>query len=387
MIKVLFINHVSSEMGGGAERVLYDILSNIDKNRITPVLLCPKIPDGSDFNNIKNSITCYEIDFGKLTFKSKLKGIFAIFLKLIILSQKICKIIKKENINLIYANSLISGFFSLLPSLILNKNLIYHEHGLPILRRGSLWHKCFPLITKKSSKIIAISGAVKQALQNEGVDGKKIEIIYNGIILANSNTHKKIDFKKQFNISPEEKVVGKVAHFLPWKGHMTFLKSIPLVLRDFSNVKFIIVGGGRAGDEPYYKKLQSYVKEADIEKSVVFTGYRNDAIEIMKEFEILVHASEAEPFGLIFLEAMMLGKPIIATNAGAAPEIIIEKENGLLFQPGNHLMLAQCILRLLKDPEKCLQMGIKGRELAQKKFTLRAQVEKIQALLEKESIN
>jgi glycosyltransferase involved in cell wall biosynthesis len=382
MKKVLFISHSSSVKAGGAERVLLDVLGNLDRTRIQPVLLCPKITAWSEFNTLRGNVSVYETDFGQLTYSSKLMGAFSVLARSVILAQKICRIIKHENIDLIYANTLIAAFFSLVPSLLLKKRIIYHEHGLPILRKSSLWNKCFPLVAKRASKIIAISEAVKHALEKEGVDGKKIATVYNGIEFKNIKTDCSFDIRKEFNILPDEKIVGKIAHMLSWKGHMILLRAIPLVLKNFPCVKFIFIGGERSGQEKiYFNGLKSYVKKAGIERNVIFAGFRKNALEIMNGFDILVHASDAEPFGLIFLEAMILEKPVVASNSGAAPEIIIEGENGLLFEQGNHHELAKCILTLIKDTERCLRMGIRGKEIVQTKFTLEKQVEKIQALL------
>jgi glycosyltransferase involved in cell wall biosynthesis len=98
-------------------------------------------------------------------------------------------------------------------------------------------------------------------------------------------------------------------------------------------------------------------------------GFRTDALSLMWAADIFVLPSLAEPFGLVLLEAMSLGKPVVATSAGGPLEIVLAGETGLLVPPAQPHELALAINQLLADPEKAIEMGRKGLERYKERFT------------------
>jgi glycosyltransferase involved in cell wall biosynthesis len=112
--------------------------------------------------------------------------------------------------------------------------------------------------------------------------------------------------------------------------------------------------------------------------SMYLLGFRSDVSALMAACDIIVLPAPAEPFGLVLIEAMALGKPVIAAAAGGPLEIVADGETGLLFEPGNAGSLAGAMGRLLADPDLRRRMGIAGRRRYAQKFTARRMAEKMQ---------
>jgi glycosyltransferase involved in cell wall biosynthesis len=113
------------------------------------------------------------------------------------------------------------------------------------------------------------------------------------------------------------------------------------------------------------------IGDRGIDEWVRLAGFQADALELINAADVLVLPSPDEPFGLVLLEAMALGKPTVACRSGAPPEIVDEQKTGLLFAPRDASSLAQAMLRLLSNPEHARRMGEAGRERFAERFTSR----------------
>ena len=125
-----------------------------------------------------------------------------------------------------------------------------------------------------------------------------------------------------------------------------------------------------AGDGERRHALESKAQSLNIADAVHFLGWRDDVPSIMIDLDALIVPSLWEGFGLVTLEAMALGKPIIASRVSALPEIISQGETGLLVPPADSAALADSILNLLRDPAKAKTMGQRGRARLEKEFTI-----------------
>ncbi len=145
--------------------------------------------------------------------------------------------------------------------------------------------------------------------------------------------------------------------------------------------RFLIVGGApfRAGDA-YPARLHRLAQELDLAHRVVFTGHLEDVRPALAAMDVFVHAGDPEPFGLVNLEAMAMGKPVIAFAHGALPEIIAEEETGLLVPPGDITALAEAVVCLLRDPPRRAAMGRAGRARVRERFQITHTVDRLATL-------
>jgi len=170
-------------------------------------------------------------------------------------------------------------------------------------------------------------------------------------------------------------VVSIVARLQAVKGHRVFLESAQKVLATRPDARFQIVGDGELRDD-----LMEYAARLGIRESVFFLGYREDILAVIAESDIVACSSFYEALPRCLLEALSVGRPVVATDCGGIPEIIRDEETGLLVPPGDPESLANSILRLMNDPALADRLGQEGRRLVREHFTLEAQCDSLAAL-------
>ncbi len=167
-----------------------------------------------------------------------------------------------------------------------------------------------------------------------------------------------------------ELTVGMIGRIAPWKGQRIFIEAAKGIHSRFPGVRFQIVGGALFGEEDYEREISDMVA-GEPSEYIRFLGYLPNPAEVMRHFDILVHASIiGEPFGQVVIEAMASGIPVVATNGGGIPEIITDGENGLLAEMGNSVDLANCIKKLIVDPDLRTGLAKSGRDCVLERFTV-----------------
>ncbi|MDI3535255.1 MAG: hypothetical protein PWQ82_1620 [Thermosediminibacterales bacterium] len=215
-------------------------------------------------------------------------------------------------------------------------------------------------------KVICCSKYMKNELQNLfSLPEDKIRIIPNGIEV---NTLKDLDikFKRSDYASDDEKIIFFIGRLVEEKGVQIALKAMPIVLAENPNVKFVISGDGPRS--PALKKLAS---ELGIAHKVIFTGYIDDKVRnsLFNASSAAIFPSLYEPFGIVALEAMAAGVPVIVSDTGGFKEIVDERENGLKVPPGNPEMLAKAINTILENQILAQKIKAKGLNMVKKRFS------------------
>jgi len=165
--------------------------------------------------------------------------------------------------------------------------------------------------------------------------------------------------------------VGLIGRLSPWKGQHVFLAAAAEVLKEFPNSRYRLIGAALFGEEAYGQTLVAQAAKLGIAQSVDFCGFRADIPEQLAALDLLVHASvTGEPFGQVVIEGMAAGKPVVATNGGGIPEIVVDGETGILVPMGDSAALALAIRLLLADEPLRLEMGRRGRERVMRHFTI-----------------
>jgi len=215
-----------------------------------------------------------------------------------------------------------------------------------------------------------------------GEDINKIQVVYDGVdlskIFGQLNTKIPVDTKIMWN----KRNIGIFGCLVDWKGQGVFLKAAKILIheRGILDCSFFIIGDVPNDNNNFKYDLIDLANKLGIAQHVQFLGYRNDVLALMNKMDVVIHASvEPEPFGMVIIEAMAVGKPVIATNMGGPLEIIEDGINGVLIKPNEPAILAEKIIELLKDDNKRLAMGNVAKETVASRFTL-ANYNKIQSI-------
>ncbi|WP_438393108.1 glycosyltransferase family 4 protein [Caballeronia sp. DA-9] len=162
-------------------------------------------------------------------------------------------------------------------------------------------------------------------------------------------------------------LAGLFGRFTQWKGQHVALDAIARV----PNAHLVLVGDALFGETAYAESLRVQAETLGITDRVHFAGFQHDVTSWMKAMDVIVHAStQPEPFGLVIIEAMAAGKPVIASNGGAVPEIVRHGENGMIVEPGDASKLALAIDTLQREPETSARIAAQGHANAGQHFSI-----------------
>jgi glycosyltransferase involved in cell wall biosynthesis len=219
------------------------------------------------------------------------------------------------------------------------------------------------------SAMIAVSQAVRRGLVESGVmDPDRVLTIPNGIEWTGID-RACVDLRESANVGPEAPVVGFVGRLCPGKGVETLLEAAALLRPRWPDFRLFILGDG-PGVNDYVNSLQRLAVSLGLGPNVHFFGYIDHAAAACAAFDVQVVCSQAEPFGLVTVEAMAQGLPVAVTNSGGSPEIVRDGVEGFLVDPGDADALARRLDCLLDSPGLRREMGRRGRERVRRRFTL-----------------
>ncbi len=165
------------------------------------------------------------------------------------------------------------------------------------------------------------------------------------------------------------------------KGIECLIRAAPWVLKQFPNTEFHIVGE----DYGYLNKLKSLVTSLGVERSVIFTGRVTSRrlVDVYRSADVFVLPSELEAFGIVVIEAMASGVPVIVSNCGGMKDIVKDGSNGLIFDVGDARQLAEKIRLLISDNKLRAKLVKSGKETVMENYTIEKVVDKLEELYEK----
>ncbi len=214
---------------------------------------------------------------------------------------------------------------------------------------------------------IAISQKIKDVMINDGIAADRIFVVHSGIDPHRFAGVAGDYLADEFNIAPGEKVVINVAHLAGHKGQKYLVRAIPHVLAEIPNVRFFIIGQGELTTE-----LQTLAASLQIGHALAFTGFRNDVGAFYKIADLFVMSSVQEGLGTAILDALALGTPVVAADAGGIPEIIKDGVTGCLVAAGDPQALARGIIEMLSRDDQARAMARRGRDAVRRNFSIDA---------------
>ncbi|MFF2321628.1 glycosyltransferase family 4 protein [Agrobacterium sp. NPDC058088] len=231
------------------------------------------------------------------------------------------------------------------------------------------------------ARLVAVnSQETGRAFIEAGGEADKVRIVYNGFDPAKAKPHDPgtaARLRAELGLGPQP-LVGLFGRLSEWKGQHVFLDAIAAM----EGVQGVIVGGALFGQEAYEARIREQASLLGLDDRVRFLGFRSDVPELMASMDAVAHTSiVAEPFGRVVVEAMMCGRPVVATRGGGVTEIIRDGETGLLVPPGDASALAVALGSILSDPSLAQRLGQRGREDVSDRFSLEETCRSVSALL------
>ena len=361
---------------GGSSKALRTILSSINRDEIKPYVVLknsgPHLKMSEDIKPL-TLINYYR--------PKKMKNPFYLlyFIAMNIYEAiRLCIYIKKNEIDIVHINvNLMSGLPAAIASRIMRVSCICH------LRQTRRLIKREKIFAPWISKFIALN---KKAfdIYRQDIPEEKLVLIYDGINLDEFSHVRHNSFRREMNLNSSP-IIGMVGRIVRGKGQKEFILAAKKVLKTKPNTKFVIIGNSSGESDSYYKEVQELLKKEDMKKKIVFTGWRDDVINVISDLDILVLPSTTFPEGLpnVIIEAMALSRPVIATDIPGPSDIVENGKTGFLVPPGDIQVMAGRILQLLDDQALGVSMGKAGRRRVEELFDIKDKVKEIKRVYEK----
>ncbi len=208
--------------------------------------------------------------------------------------------------------------------------------------------------------------------------GVPLEIVHDGYVQKPQDSADRPEDDTAWGHPPVIALIGRIAE---WKGQHVFLRAAAALRDRFPDARFWIIGAPLFGEFEYEQALHTMAGQLHITDTVSFLGFRDDVAQLLFQIDIVVHASVlGEPFGQVVIEGMAAGKPLVATDGGALPEIVVPGETGYLVPMGSAEDMAAAIGRLLADPVGARAMGLAGKKRVERLFTISHTARKMEAV-------
>jgi len=217
---------------------------------------------------------------------------------------------------------------------------------------------------------IASSKAIRERLVHEGIPSGKITVVNEGVDVDRIERLPAANVHAEFYLPTHAPIVGNVAALIPHKGHQYLIDAVARVVKQVPDARFVIVGAGDTREA-----LEHQIRHLHLERHVFLAGYRVDAIELIKGFDVFAMSSVTEGMGTPIVDAMAAGKAAVATAVGGIPEVVVDGVTGYLVPPRDPAALASRIVELLKNRSLCERMGHAAFDRARERFTVAKMVD------------
>ena len=211
---------------------------------------------------------------------------------------------------------------------------------------------------------LAASDAIRAMLIEDGIPRERTFTVHEGIDVDRVVSMPPADIRTEFWVAPHALVVGNIGALAPHKGQRYLIDAVPIILREFADARFVIIGEGELRPT-----LEHQIREHHLDKHVSLTGFRADVISLLKGFDLFVMSSVTEGLGTSLLDAMAAARPIVATTAGGIPEVVVDGETGLLVPPRDPHRMAEAVIGLLRNPAERERMGRAGLARVRERFS------------------
>jgi glycosyltransferase involved in cell wall biosynthesis len=230
-----------------------------------------------------------------------------------------------------------------------------------------------------ADRVVVNAETIKRGLVEEGYPSEQIVVVHNGIICPPLKEGSDRMLHRQLGLSPNDVLIGVVCRLARVKGLEYFLDAAPDIIARVPQAKFVIIGDNSFNPE-YREELKQQTARLGMQDRVIFTGFRLDVQSIIPSLAVSVLPSLKEGLSNALLESMAAGVPVVATNVGGNPEVVIDGETGLLVPPKNPGALAEAICRVLLTPGLRQSFGQAGRRRVLEYFSNERMIRTVERL-------
>jgi glycosyltransferase involved in cell wall biosynthesis len=350
-MKIVIIMPLAVQLGGG-EKMFLDLLQHGRNSSIEWTAIFLK--DGPMLEQVRAlGVNVYLVESGRM--RELHRMIAAVW--------SIAKIVRENQIHLIVSwmstTHLYGGLAAAFCGIPAYRYELDHPSNQGLLKR---------VITSiPAAGVITLSKA-DYIQQQQISSGSKVSLVYPGVDLSrfeSSVLPTPDEARKNLGLPCDVPIIGIVGRMQRWKGIHTVIEAMPSLLKKNPDIHCLIVGGRHPFETAYFDEMEALIEKLNLQGSITLAGQQQNIPEWMQAMDICIHASSDEPFGIVVIEAMALGKPTVAGADGGPTEIITPNIDGLLAPYNDHKALSDAILYYLDNPEFATQFGERAKRRAQ----------------------
>jgi len=375
--RVLYIETSTEGTIGGSHHSLYQLVCAVQNYGIEPIVvfyeendLIPTFRDAGCIVHILNKPERKSM----LKAAGPIKPIFRVIESFFFFSYLSTALalknylwLKKHKIDLVHLNNNPFSMDWLIASKLHRAPCIAHQRGIRTqLDRSEI------VMARCMDRVVCISEYVWNSLKLSGCKTKNFTLIHNGVDISSfSPRPKNYKLLQALAIDSGNVVIGMIGNIKEWKGQHVLVEALGKLVASYPNITVLFVGKFDRHSENYKARILKLSETSGLTENLIFTGYTPNIKEHITLMDIVVHASiQPEPFGRVIIEAMSMGKPVVASNDGGVREIIQHEQSGLLFEPGNSGELAECISRALGRSDLMSSLSSNGRAHVSEHFSI-----------------
>ena len=360
-MRIVYVNHTGRV--SGAERVLINMVRGLDRERFEAFVVCPADSDLTRLLSAED-VTCVALPPVQARFSQSPVALWNAVTSLAGAVKILRTTLQLLHPDLVHANTLRAGIVASLACVGTGRKVVWHLHDiLPRHPISTLIR--LSAVALRPARIVAVSHATAEAFGDPGAINSRITTIHNGIDLSRfplKNTGASTELKQRLNIPDDAFVVCAVGQVCARKGLLELVQAFEQAHSKAPKMHLVIAGSVVFEHErEYFNRLQSAASAEQIASHVHFTGEVENVSALLQAADLLVLNSIEEPFGLVLVEAMSSGTPVLAASVGGVPEIVTDSINGWLVEKGDTAALAAKLVELSQHPDLLRRIAITAR--------------------------
>jgi glycosyltransferase involved in cell wall biosynthesis len=362
--RILYLYRSLGATYGGALVDLLNIVSRLDRSRYAPTVLLSRGDEPSPrLRRLGVETVC-------LPLPALRKGKSLPLLPFAVL--RLARLLRARGIALVHVNDADDAAIAAMACRLVGIPCVAH------VRSEMAPNKFRKLRLQWPDLLVAVSEGVRQKAIQGGLPPERIATVYSGIDPGRVRaTGEGWRVRHACGLSPDTLVIGSVANIAPKKGYDVLIRAVAKARREIDGLACLIVG---ADDHGMRAGLQRLGDSLGLDGRLCFAGFQEKVGSYLDAMDVFVLASVDEGFGIVLLEAMACGRPVVATVVDGPPEIVEDGRSGLLVPPGDPEALAKALVELLHDPQRRASMGRRGRERVETVFSLDLQMRTLTGL-------
>lgn len=360
---------VSSSRTSGAEKHVVVLSEKLRQRGHKVMALCP--PGGWLPGQLRAA--------GVPTLEKRMHGI-----RSFVTAVGLARLVREHKIDVIHTHLTRATYLGFLAGRMAQLPVVSSVH---VLTHDVAYRRLFP---HRNNRIITVSDFLRDNLLRQGIPASLVKTIYNGTdfcsasdgafdgrsVTSAGSRGNDLPVRAELSLPPEAELIGLFAHVGDFKGHPILVRAVRRVVNEHPSAYFVCVG---AVEPKMQTMLWEMAAEDGVAERLRFTGVRNDVQRLMAEMDIITLPSVYESCSMAIIEAMAMGKPVVATRAGGNPELVQDHETGLLIERTPEA-LATALCEILRDAQRRRRMGEAARQRAETRFSAAVMAQNIESL-------